>query len=62
MTSKADLARRLIEQRGLTIERFGRGYRVFGKDVDMLVENLMWLQEADLRPTGYEIRRPWARR
>ena len=41
---------RLCAERGLTVERFGRGWRIFGGGVDVLVTKLAYLTEDALRP------------
>lgn len=44
-------ARALIAERGLRLEPFGpAAYRVHGRGVDVMVSDLHWLKESDLRP------------
>lgn len=44
-------ARDVIEKRGLRLEPFGAAaHRVHGRGVDVLVSDLHWLKESDLRP------------
>lgn len=47
---RADQARRLIEQRGLRIEPFGVGWRVYGPGVDLLTASFDWVGPLDLEP------------
>lgn len=42
--------RRLCEGRGLKVHRFGKGWRILGERVDVLVADLGDLQAADLVP------------
>lgn len=44
-------ARTAITERGLRLEPFGgTAHRVHGQGVDVLVSDLRWLKESDLRP------------
>ncbi|WP_345793709.1 hypothetical protein AAG895_01015 [Thauera sp. JM12B12] len=44
-------ARTAITERGLRLEPFGgTAHRVHGRGVDVLVSDLRWLKESDLRP------------
>lgn len=48
-------ARALIAERGLRLEPFGpAAYRVHGRGVDVMVSDLHWLKESDLRPPRRE--------
>ncbi|MCZ2098070.1 MAG: hypothetical protein LC121_17740 [Anaerolineae bacterium] len=47
---RAEQARRLIEQRGLRIEPFGVGWRVYGPGVDLLTASFDWVGPLDLEP------------
>lgn len=48
-----------IEARGLKVERFGEGWRIFGRGVDVLIASLHRLMPGDLQPvkSNYESRR-----
>lgn len=42
--------RALIRERGLSLERHGRAWRIYGLNVDLLTRDLALLDERDLRP------------
>jgi hypothetical protein len=42
--------RALIRERGLSLERHGRAWRIYGLHVDLLTRDLALLDERDLRP------------
>lgn len=50
MTPREKTVRDQITRRGLVLVRHGCGYRIWGRDVDVLVAGLDLLGERDLHP------------
>ncbi len=50
MATKEDFVRAEIARRGLTVVRHGCGYRIWGRDIDVLVARIDLLGDRDLHP------------
>jgi len=49
-SARADKMRRLIAERGLTLVRHGRCWRIVGPFTDLLIDDLSWLSARDFEP------------